>query len=717
MFSLIASAQLNMSQASLAEVRKAIQCTEEQEITQVLIDKNLGHLPIYKVAGVYCLSGIFRFDPNTDYSKFTKSFFMGKPVAGIVTAKIPLSQLPKLFSVPSGHFEVARRLQADVQKMTADVRADSVWKGLNLPKAYTGKNVLIGITDWGFDYNHPMFMDTNLTKTRIRAAWDHFKLSGNRPNGFNYGVEYQTPSQLMAAQSDTAGTYYGYATHGSHVAGIAGGSGAGIGYKGVAYDAEFLFNSIQLDEGAAIDAFTWMQNIAKADKKRLVINMSWGLYYIGTMDGNSFLSQVIDQMSKEGVVFVTSGGNNGSVNFHIKYTHPGDSLRSRINFYSYAAHPKMWGQSVSMWGEVGKAFAAGFEVYNSSNVKLARSTVFETQAQKGYFDSILVIGIDTIFYNFTVETAHPLNNRPHIRMRVKNTNTNLSIVLVSGAGGGGTVHYWNVVELSNGVGNWGLAFSPFGPIAWPSDANYGIGEPASTKSAIAVTAHISETVLSNGNLNPGNRATFSSKGPTYDERMKPDISAPGSNVISSINSFTSESFTSVANTTFNGRTYHFAAFSGTSMASPAAAGVVALMLEANPLLSPKQIMDILKATARQDNRTGVIGEVGSPLWGSGKITATRALALAVNTASLGSNWLSNQVLVYPNPVKDYCYLSIENEPLLQAKITVTNALGQTVTSQTYSQNEAIDLSSLTPGIYLLELKSEDRIYVSKILKE
>jgi subtilisin family serine protease len=302
-------------------------------------------------------------------------------------------------------------------------------------------------------------------------------------------------------------------------------------------------------------------------------------------------------------------------------------------------------------------------------------------------------------------------------MRIKNTNTNLSIVMVSGASGGGTVHYWNLVELSNGVGNWGLAFTPFGSPSWPSDANYSIGEPASTSSAIAVAAHISETVLSNGNLNPGNRATFSSKGPTYDERMKPDISAPGSNVISAINSFTTENFTSVANTNFKGRTYHFAAFSGTSMASPAAAGVVALMLEANPALTPKQIMEILKATARQDNRTGVIGETGSSLWGFGKVTATRAIALAVNTVSLNESYAFNHVLVYPNPVKDKCYLSLENGQLAGVNITVMNTLGQTVHRQMYVNDGAIDLSSLSPGIYFFEIKSESRTYLCKILKE
>ena len=709
--------QPTMSAATHYELNNTITLCEEQLISSSLVQDKLGHLPIYKVDGRYCLSGIIRFEPSFDYRKFSKDFYFGKPIGNIITVKIPLQHLSKVNQLSGIYFEIAQRIQADNQKMVADTRADSVWKGINLPKSYTGKNVLIGITDWGFDYTHPMFMDTSLSKTRIRAAWDHFKMSGKKPQGFDYGVSYETPMELDAAQSDTAGTYYSYATHGSHVAGIAGGSGAGIGYRGVAFEAEYLFNSIQLDAGAAIDAFTWMKQIADKDKKRLVINMSWGLYYIGTMDGKSLLSQAIDAMSKQGVVFVTSGGNNGNVNFHIKYTHGGDSIRTKINFYSYAAHPKMWGQSISMWGEVGKSFGAGFEVYNSSNVKIGSSKVYETNKNTGYIDSVLVIGSDSIFYNFSLDGAHPLNNRPQIRMRIKNTNTNLSIVMVSGASGGGTVHYWNLVELSNGVGNWGLAFTPFGSPSWPSDANYSIGEPASTSSAIAVAAHISETVLSNGNLNPGNRATFSSKGPTYDERMKPDISAPGSNVISAINSFTTENFTSVANTNFRGRSYHFAAFSGTSMASPAAAGVVALMLEANPTLTPKQIMEILKATARQDNRTGVIGETGSSLWGFGKVTATRAIALAVNTVSLNESYAFNNVLVYPNPVKDKCYLSLENGQLAGVNITVMNTLGQTVHRQMYVNDGAIDLSSLSPGIYFFEIKSESRTYLCKILKE
>ena len=105
-------------------------------------------------------------------------------------------------------------------------------------------------------------MDTSLTTSRIRAAWDHFKLSGDQPSGYGYGVEYDSPTELSTAESDTAGTYYDYATHGNHVAGIAGGSGAGTSYRGMAFECEFLFNSIQLDAGSAIDAFNWMKGIA-----------------------------------------------------------------------------------------------------------------------------------------------------------------------------------------------------------------------------------------------------------------------------------------------------------------------------------------------------------------------------------------------------------------------------------------------------------------------
>ena len=76
----------------------------------------------------------------------------------------------------------------------------------------------------------------------------------------------------------------------------------------------------------------------------------------------------------------------------------------------------------------------------------------------------------------------------------------------------------------------------------------------------------------------------SSQGPTRDGRSKPDVAAPGTDILAA-NGFSLPEKPWVAMT-------------GTSMASPHVAGVVALMLSVRPNLTAAQIEGILKATAR-----------------------------------------------------------------------------------------------------------------------
>lgn len=635
---------------------------------------------------------------------------IGKPIDKIVSVRIPLNQLNSWQELTGfDYLTLSTRFQVMNDRGVKDMRADSVHQGIGLPEGYTGKDVYIGITDWGFDYTSPMFYDTTLTQTRIVAAWDQFKTSGPNPQGFGYGTEYTSTSTLLAAGSDTA-NIYSYGTHGTHVAGICGGSGAGTIYRGVAFESKFLFVTFLVDEAAVLDAWQWMYDKATADGKRLVINMSWGLYHFGTLDGTSTLSQAISTFSDLGVVFVNSGGNNGNVNFHIKKTFANNLLKSKIDFYSYSANPNMWGQSIHAWGEIGESFESGIIVTNSSNSVLIESPFYNTNTTTNYVDTFLVTGADTVWYNISANAVHPLNQRPQMRLRVKNTDTGLKVLLKSQANSG-TVHYWNVTELSNDVGNWGMPFSIAGVGTTAGDNLNGISEPSCSDDLISVAAYSPQYSSSGGNLVGGAIASFSSIGPRYDGVMKPDISAPGVSIASSISSFTNSSYTSIASVPFNNRTYHFAKFSGTSMASPMVAGVVALILDANPYLMPQQVKDIIMQTAREDNYTQVIPEEGSPKWGAGKINAYAAVQLALLTVGTNEIKQENTIEIYPNPSS--LILNFKGD-FIPDTIDLINVNGKCIKREI--QNASLSIADLNAGIYFVRFLKNGKIHQEKIIK-
>jgi minor extracellular serine protease Vpr len=85
---------------------------------------------------------------------------------------------------------------------------------------------------------------------------------------------------------------------------------------------------------------------------------------------------------------------------------------------------------------------------------------------------------------------------------------------------------------------------------------------------------------------PGVVATFSSAGPTpFDQQLKPDIAAPGVAILSSVPDSRSN------------EPGDWAVFDGTSMATPAVAGAVALLLQAHPDWTPAVVKAALMGTA------------------------------------------------------------------------------------------------------------------------
>jgi hypothetical protein len=179
--------------------------------------------------------------------------------------------------------------------------------------------------------------------------------------------------------------------------------------------------------------------------------------------------------------------------------------------------------------------------------------------------------------------------------------------------------------------------------------------------------------------------------------MKPDISAPGVSVASSVSSFTDRSYDLLLNARFEGKNYPFSRFSGTSMSSPVVAGVVGLMLQANPRLDYTEVKEILKLTARQDQHTGIISDSGSTQWGYGKIDAFQAVKLA-------ESWVDESCCLgklFPNPANDRVYLSSDSVEVAR----MFSMEGQFLGEFEISRDKGIDLSGQVPGMYLIVLDS------------
>ncbi len=714
LLSATAQAQIVIPSQSQQIIHELIAITSKEISTEqekLLFQK----YPLINIKGQTYVSAFGKVHPSFDPNHLPEHFYVGTRVNDIITLKIPLNDLQSIHQLENiTHIQMSPKVIPNLDRAVKDCRADSVHLGINLDMPYDGKDVIIGVQDWGFDYTHPMFFDSTLTHSRILASWDQFRTAGTPPGSFNYGTEIVGEFDLLALESDTASVYYDYSTHGSHVAGIAGGSGAGLEYRGVAYGSEFLFSQFYLDAASSIDAISWMSDYADNEGKRLVVNMSWGLYHLGPPDGSSLFSQALESFFNNGVVIVTSGGNNGNSDFHILHDFQNDTLRSRIQFFPYGAHANMWGQSISMWGEPNESFMAAFEVLDNSGI-LASSPHFFTTDINNMVDSYLVVNSDTIFYQLNIDSVYAFNNRPHIRMRIRNENTAYNVILVSSATSG-QVHYWNVTELDNGAGNWGQDFQQFSGQGIVGDNAYGTGNPASTEHIITVGAHAPEVRLPNGTIHTGVIGSFSSKGPTLDERIKPDVTAPGVNIVSSISSFTTASYTSEATVSFKGRTYHFAAFSGTSMSSPVVTGVVALMLQANPNLTPQEVKDILMETAREDDKTGTLPASGNVEWGHGKVTAHAAVQKALEYLSVENIDEVEPVQVFPNPATDQLVVEWENVNIQRVEIYGLNGqLEKSVTIE-LTNKESISLEDILPGMHVLTVISAEGIHHAKFVK-
>ena len=681
---------------------------------------------LVEIEGNLFVSSFIVVDDEADISQLTSlNIEIETHVDNIYTATIPISNLEKLLSIQGiDYVEIGQKVELMLDQARAKTWVDEVHSGTNLLKPYTGEGVVVGIIDGGFDYTHPVFYNSDYTDYRISRVWNQDQ-TGTPPSGFSYGNELIGESTIV-----NAGYSSNSSSHGTHVAGIAAGSGSVLPiFKGVAYNSELVLVAYGAVNSAVANGIDYIFNYASSAGKPAVINMSLGKH-IGPHDGTSIFDQFCDGIVGPGKILVGAAGNEGSDKLHLNA-----NLGVDETVYSFVEFPSNANKSsgstyIDIWGEATTDFTIAINIFNIEDNTYQGWTEYVSSSTDGTYEFTIQdpdpSSPDVCTVSIAVEHSNSQNNKPHMFILFDNTDQDEE----------GDIYDYVLLEVKGTNTHFDAWCSTSGEAVFSDkgktgvtdgNTNITIGETGGTgNSIISVGAFTSKNnyVDYQGNAHDigwyagiGTIAPFSSLGPTVDGRTKPDIVAPGNAVVSSVNSF-QESYnatnTSVVGEVNNGTKYWwFAQMPGTSMASPMVTGIIALWLESRPNLTTNNIKQLMYDNAFTDGNTG---SVPNNTWGWGKIDAHKTMAAVENFNGIESVNSNNSVFVYPNPSDGKITLDIFDESF--NNLQIFDITGKLVYSDIIAKNETkkdINISNLTMGIYVLKLTSDKYALQSKLL--
>jgi len=531
-------------------------------------------------------------------------------MGNIATVDIPVDRLgsiaalPEVVSIEASH-PVAPRLDVSVPA----TRADALRTGL--PGAWTGgtgRGVIVGIVDDGVDFRHRDFRKPDGT-TRILGLWDQrvSGAAGTPPPGFNYGGEC-TEAMINQAIGGTASacTQPSSGGHGTHVGGIAAGTGEATGngqaaYRmiGMAPDADLLVaNSITSGVGgtdSVLDGIAYMKAKAAALGKPLVVNLSLGSYF-GARDGTSNFEQGLNNLSGPGVILVGAAGNEGNV--PIRAT--GTIAQGGSVTVGFDVPGTVTGGRLELW----------YPGTNAYGVSVTGPGCTPTPVQNPGDPGGTVVtpcgGIEILSTG-----PQPNNDDRQILVAIGSVSNNplkpgaWTLTLTGNTVAGGSSPF----AIISGEDATGLTFTTnTSPVTAEILTNV-----AGAKRVIAVAAYttryswnsLAGQFTRDPEFGPINDiGNFSSRGPRRNcsnpakcpAVMKPEIAAPGAMIQAA---YAFDTAKPEQQTVREADGVHVA-FHGTSMATPHVSGAVALMLQVTPALTPEAAKQALFAS-RQVN--------------------------------------------------------------------------------------------------------------------
>ncbi len=556
---------------------------------------------------------------------------------GFVTARLTTADLQKAVNVGSVRYIHAAADYHTVNDITGAVIGSKLLnEGYVNSTNYTGEGIILCIIDTGIDYKHLDFRDpADTTKSRILYIWDQtLTKTGSEKTpedrdaanftGFNYGVEYSqsdiddeldgTPADFVR-EEDTNG-------HGSHVCGTAAGNGATLPskkYAGIAPGTDLLI--IKAGNGSfpsvnVIDALSYAGLVASQLGKPIVVNLSLGGQE-NAHDGTAAMDQAVDQFCSggNGRVVVISAGNDGSSYMHVTGSIAAGA-NADINFTVPVYTPNTGDRNdyfdFDCWFNSDADVSATITSPDGYTATQTAGTGQRTETDDGAIyltNYILPENLKREVYAYIydrVSTSPPKSGSWNLAV----TNNADSTIIY---------HGWLAVKTMN------VSLSG-------GDNNYVVASPGTSTDAITVASCVSRwtwysadgTSFNSGSPNrTDNISSFSSVGPRTDGLLKPDIAAPGQEIISVRSSAASPSASSLV----PGEKY--LVMQGTSMSSPAVAGAAALLLQENHNLNFSQVKNYITGNAESDGYTGAVPNY---TWGAGKINVFKSMISLINSS-------------------------------------------------------------------------------------
>lgn len=618
--------------------------------------------------------------------------------AEVITDKLVVVTLPPSF-IPTlaertdvNYIHASQQLYPRLSVARTETGVTKVTEGEGLETPFTGKGVVVGIIDQGFEYAHPAF--TNRV-VRYGASGTSGTLTSSRPT---------------RDSRDDVG-------HATHVANIAAGSKvSGSDYYGFATDADLILISSDFANSSVLKQAKAIKNYAENNGQPWVLNMSFGAE-IGPHDGSTEFDRGMSDLCGPGGLMVAAMGNSGGSKIHARRAFTSDDTPVYLKIKPTSDNTNNYIYS-SIWSEANDGqshFDVKFIVYASSK----RYEL--TTSQMNSAGTYIWQGID------------PNNQRQYYTIQGRLDN----LIKVLGLGSMSTCsfffevtgkkddafHAW--LDSDNAPCEFVTSATPYRTTQ--GDDEYLCGEGgASVGKAVAVGSYNVRDSFTNINNETWSMksfygsanamSNFTSPGPQLGDAVKPAVCAPGGLVISAFSQnstyFSDYQNYQIQTVAVNGKKYYYGLMSGTSMASPAVTGILALWLEANPKLTYEDVLTIFKETARRDKTTGEADETGwNARSGYGKIDAYEGLKKALEMANQsGINEMQNteKPVSFMKNSDEWKVLFNNNETYAQLEVVSMN--GQVVYNKRIEaprrgQEELINLQNLTPGVYVLHVNT------------